>query len=1012
MKHNRSAYPFFLLVFSVSVAAWMADGATEAVQHREEVLTLQTYPWYDDPHPVLRAYEGSIYYPYSRQDLISKAGAPHDYRALILENDYLRVTCIPELGGRIWSVLVKATGREMFHHNDVVKPALIAMRGAWISGGIEWNSGPQGHTVTVVSPVDVLTRENSDGSATLVIGNVEKIFRTRWVVEVTLHPGRAYLDETIRMYNPTDTVAPYYFWNCTAFPNLEGTRFIYPMTLGTDHNGTSFFEWPVHEGKDLSYLKNYETMYSIFGYECDHDFFGAYDTDLDQGIVSYANHHELPGKKAWTWGKDEFGIASQMSLSDAGPVNAQYIEVQSGPLLTQSDYGMLKPGREIRWCEFWYPAHGLGDGFEFATRDIVAQTSRTGEMLQLRLLATAEYPGARVTAAGGGKNLLEAAVDLSPLKAQRLDIAAGDIPVEITVAAADGSVLMRYVSPLELRKVDAPDLTVSPAREDGPTADELYEEAFLLHSQTKPDEAWNAYQAVLEQDPLHAPALCGLAGLALGRADWTNARTYAEKAARRDPGSADAWYDLGVALLHLDEPAAAMAAAFKAALTPDKDPRGFYLAGRAAMVLGDYAEALRLFDRAYWGNGCDTAARNGRLAALLAAGNTAEAAQSAQGVLEKDPADFTLKALYALATDTCDAYSEALGRDCGDAPFALQEAACFIAGMGLYSQGARLLEAALQRGLEAPLTRYHAAWCFHKAGDDAAAAAHLKQAAALMEGEALPSRPEELPVLEYALAGLPDSGRVRLSLGLAYAHFGRLDDAVTQWLGAVELEPSLGCAWRLLALHAWKKENTPEKAAKYLRSALEALPGDQILYRDLALVLEPGNRREAIALVESMPKTADVRYDITTWLAKAYLTEARYDDCIALLEVARFSNWEAQTAPRDIFVAALLARGKGAHEAGRLDAALQDFERATTYPENLEVGRPYVVTDAEIRYWIGKTNLALGRADAAREAWEQGAGQRTADDPPLPFVTVTAGQDEYVRKCRTALELFSIGGGF
>ena len=142
MKHNRSAYPFFLLVFSVSVAAWMADGATEAVQHREEVLTLQTYPWYDDPHPVLRAYEGSIYYPYSRQDLISKAGAPHDYRALILENDYLRVTCIPELGGRIWSVLVKATGREMFHHNDVVKPALIAMRGAWISGGIEWNSGP------------------------------------------------------------------------------------------------------------------------------------------------------------------------------------------------------------------------------------------------------------------------------------------------------------------------------------------------------------------------------------------------------------------------------------------------------------------------------------------------------------------------------------------------------------------------------------------------------------------------------------------------------------------------------------------------------------------------------------------------------------------------------------------------------------------------------------------------------------------------------------------------------
>ena len=382
----------FALLFSPGAAS---DPTGPAVHHFEGTLTLPTYPWYDDPHPVLEAYEGSIYYPYTRQDHIGKTSAPRTYRTLSLENEYLRVTCIPELGGRIHSVLVKATGEEMFHRNDEIKPALIAMRGAWISGGIEWNPGPHGHTVTILSPVDVLVRENGDGSATLVVGNTEKMFRTRWTVELTLHPGRAYLDEAIRMYNPTDTIAPYYFWNCTAFPNLEGTRFIYPLTLGTDHNGTEFFHWPIHGGKDLTYLKNYPTMSSVFGYKCVFDFFGAYDVDLDKGIVSYANHHELPGKKAWTWGKDDFGIVSQMALSDAGPVHAQYIEVQSGPLLTQSDYGMLKPGREIRWREFWYPVHGLGDGFEYATRDVAAQVHRKDGVLELRLFSTAVFSGAR-----------------------------------------------------------------------------------------------------------------------------------------------------------------------------------------------------------------------------------------------------------------------------------------------------------------------------------------------------------------------------------------------------------------------------------------------------------------------------------------------------------------------------------------------------------------------------------------------------------------------------------------
>ena len=349
-------------------------------------ITIPTYTWEDDVNPTFWALQGTaklsttrmggIIYPYTMQDHLSRTKVNRTYKAVFLENEYLKVTCLPELGGRLHSVFDKTTGQEMFHKNNVIKPGMIGMRGAWISGGVEWNSGPQGHTVTIVSPVDVFEGQEADGSAFIEIANTEKIFRTRWTVHLTLHPGKAYLDERISIANPTDGIHPYYFWNCTAFPNKPGTRFIYPMTLGTDHSARQFFNWPIDRGKDLTWLKNFEIYTSVFGYQCVYDFFGAYDVDADRGIVSAANHHQVPGKKAWTWGQWEFGQVAQRNLTDDdGP----YIEVQSGPLPTQSDYGLLEPHEQIAWQEYWYPVHGLGDGFEFANKDVAIQTAqRTG----------------------------------------------------------------------------------------------------------------------------------------------------------------------------------------------------------------------------------------------------------------------------------------------------------------------------------------------------------------------------------------------------------------------------------------------------------------------------------------------------------------------------------------------------------------------------------------------------------------------------------------------------------
>jgi len=985
--------------------------ASAAVRTWTGTLTLPTYAWHDDPNPVFAHLQGPIYYPYTRQDAIDHVPENRTYRALFLENEYLRVTCLPELGGRIHSVFDKTTGEEMFHKNQEIKPALIAMRGAWISGGIEWNVGPQGHTVTIVSPVDALVLENEDGSATLVVGNTEKMFRTRWTIRLTLHPGKAYLDESVRIFNPSDGVHPYYFWNCTAFPNLPGTRFIYPMTLGSDHNGTSFFRWPIHEGKDLTWLRNYETMTSVFAYACDFDFFGAYDVDHDRGIVSYANHHEVRGKKAWTWGKDDFGVNSQMSLSDAGPVGAQYIEVQSGPLLTQADYGMLKPRQEVSWREFWYPVHGLRDGFEYATRDVAIQTRRSDGRLELRLLSTDSFPDARCTLTHGDVPLVEQPLDLSPADAESIILESPpEGPVAVSVRAADGSVLASYTTPLEIPHVEPPDLAKTRARLDGvATVDELFEEAALLDSQSKPRKARAAYETVLELDPGHVPSRCALAVLDIELGRFETAAVHARKALERDEGHGEGSYLLGVCALGQGTPDEAIRCGYRAAQSAETRASGYNLAARAHMRLSQHDQAVDAFARAGRNRAEDSQNRNQWLIARFVAGEREAAATEALALVEyDDPTDFVLRALVSLGqTGTARGFVEDVHRISGEKVFTVTETALCFADLGRFREARLILEALCAHAPSDPMPWYYLAYFKHVEGDESGARATLVKAANKSQDTAFPSRLEAEPALRHAIASQPQDGLAHLLLGYLCASLDRIDEAVSAWERAVALEPNAGEAWRLLGYHAWKEQGNLPRAEKCYRQAVAAHPHDQTTLLDLAEVLADLNRREeAIRLIEVVENP---RHDLALWRARAYVDEGRLDDCIAFLTSLDIKNPEGSSEPRDIWMGALMARGKDHYEAAQMDLALADFEDALTYPGNLQVGRRYRRTDAETCYWLGKTYWALGQRNPARAAWEAGSAQITTQHPQLSNIHVTKAQDDYVQRCTEALKALERG---
>jgi len=976
----------------------------------EGTITIPTYPWEDDINPKFWALEGparlsttltgAITYPYTMQDHLSRTKVERTYKALFLENEYLKVTCLPELGGRLHAVLDKTEGKDMFHRNSVIKPGMIAMRGAWISGGVEWNTGPHGHTVTILAPVDALTGTNPDGSAFLEINNHEKIFRTRWTVRVTLRPGRKYLEESIRIYNPTDGMHPYYFWNCTAFPNRPGTRFIYPMSLGTDHHGRKFFQWPVHEGKDLSWLKNYETYASVFAVDCRYDFFGAYDVDADRGIVQVANRHVLPGKKAWTWGTWDFGLVAQQSLTDEdGP----YIEVQSGPLPTQSDYGMLAPRHQIAWKEFWYPLHGLGDGFEFATRDVAVQTSRQEGDLTVRMIATGKFPQALCTVAVRGGQAVRRQVDLSPQEAVEVcfpDV--GGAAARVSIVAADGRPLARFTTPLPIPRTTPPERPAYIDKADDQlTTEEKYLKGRRFDRSTDRIRARRYYQMVLADDPGYTRALRALAVLDFEAGLYADAAGRLEKALGRDGDDGLAWYLLGVCRLAQDNPREAAACGYRAARLFATRSLGHDLVGRAAMRLKRPRLAVRAFTEAVRHNPDDTMARDHLLVALASAGRTEAALERAEKALKRRPTDLVPRALLGLLGGVdLEACARQTRHFVGEDDFEMIETALLFADLGLYDQAARWLRATcvdpVPEDERSPLPLYYLAWFTARAGDHEQAAEHLKAAARIWRDFVFPSRTEAIPVLQYALDENPNDARAHLHLGNLLGNLGRMEEAIEHWQLAAQGDPSLSVASRNLGLATWAMEQDAAKASDYYRKAIAARPDDQTLYRDLAEILIASDRRpEAIRLLESMPLRGHRRSDVTIFLAQAYLDEKRYDQTIQLLEsTPYFVNWEGQDITWVLFHKAHLERGRQRYADGDYEGAVADFQAALTYPENLGVGRSNRPQEAAAEYWLGRSLQAVGRLEEARRAFQRGAAGCEGSEE----------QNKHRKLCQEALE--------
>ncbi len=328
-----------------------------------------------------RVYQGSSgrVYPHPVCESVSDEKTDKVYRAVFLENEYLLVMVLPEIGGRIQRILDKTNQYDAVYYNEVIKPALVGLAGPWISGGIEFN-WPQHHRPSTFDPVDYSFQENEDGSATILVGETEKMYRTKGMAAYTLYPGKAYLEIKGQLYNGTDRPQTFLWWANPAVAVNDDTQSVFPPDVHAvmDHGKRDVTGFPISTGTyykvdysagvDISRYKNIPVPTSYMAYHSDYDFVGNYDHSKKAGLLHVADHHISPGKKQWTWGNGDFGRAWDKNLTDE---NGPYIELMTGVFTdNQPDFTFIAPYEEKTFTQYFMPYKEVG-AVKCASRDVM-----------------------------------------------------------------------------------------------------------------------------------------------------------------------------------------------------------------------------------------------------------------------------------------------------------------------------------------------------------------------------------------------------------------------------------------------------------------------------------------------------------------------------------------------------------------------------------------------------------------------------------------------------------------
>jgi tetratricopeptide (TPR) repeat protein len=942
--------------------------------------------------------EGRVY-PYPLYDTLTNVKSNKAYRIIYLENEYLKIGILPEVGGRLFEGIDKSNGYNFIYRQHVIKPALIGLIGAWISGGIEWNI-PHHHRATTFLPVQSRVQENADGSRTVWVGELEVRHRMRWAVGYTLRPGKSYLECSVRIINRTPVVNTMLCFANVAVHVNEQYQVIYPphTQFVTFHSKHEFTTWPIAttryagadftKGVDVSWYSNHVSANSMFAWNFEDDFFAGYDHGKEAGIMSVADHHIVPGKKFWTWGNGPRGRMWDKILTETdGP----YIELMVGAYSdNQPDYSWLQPFETKAFKMFWYPFRDIG-GVKEANLDAgVNLEVHTNATAKLGFCTTEARRSATVTLTAGDKILLQEDVSISPGKpfAKQVMLPKG-VPEQQLRAAlkVNGKELVSY-SPIRLPEARMPEpVKDPPAPKDVQTTEELHligQRIEQFHSPNLDPEAY--WEEALRRDPGDARVNLALGIRQLKQARFAEAegrfRTAIERltANYTSPKDGEPFYYLGLALNRQAKHHQAVDAFYKATWSEAWRSPAYFELAQLATRRGDFDAAVGYLDRSLNANALNLEALNLKATVLRHAGHSkASLAVLEIAATQADPLDVRVMAeRWLVGSKTA---SEELGVTFRDHPPTGLETATEYANAGLWQDGTailqKLIDSAGDKTHVSPMAYYYLGDFAEHSGDSAKAEDYRRQAAAAAPDYVFPFEWEAIAVLKRAMESNPQDARAPYYLGNLLYDW-QPEQAVRLWELAASLEPSFSIVHRNLALGYAHQKSTNDivRAISELEKAVSAPIRYARHFTELdELYFAAGASPEKrLALLEQNHEIVSRRDDSLSCEIGMKVFAGKYDEAIQLMTGRKFSVWEGGSLDvAQHWVNAHLLRGRKELNAGQFQAALNDFGQAGAIPDNLpserEIGR-----DREINYWAGMTYKAMGDVTKAKDVWQRASG--------------------------------------
>ncbi len=964
----------------------------ENVKIWEESVMIPTYEVGEpDKNPMFlekRVYQGSSgkIYPYPTTEKISREKRDKSYQAVFLENEYLKVMVLPELGGRIQRAYDKTNGYDFVYYNHVIKPALVGLTGPWISGGIEFN-WPQHHRPTTFMPVDHVIRENEDGSKTLLVNDVDQMYGTKGITAFTLYPDRAYIEIQGQLYNKTPLPQTFLWWANPAVAVNDQTQSIFPPDVHSvyDHGKRDVSRFPIatgiyykydySRGVDISRYKNIPVPTSYMAEKSEYDFVGGYDYGKHAGILHVADHHVSPGKKQWTWGCGDFGKAWDRNLTDEdGP----YIELMTGVYTdNQPDFTWLKPFEEKTFKQYFMPYKAVGQ-VKNATTDAMVNMEVKENGVYVCVYATKRYKDAQIILMVNGKEEKRDQAVISPTDIYENTFQINETDeTKIKVCVEwKGKILVSYQPKKQRIPKLAEPAKAAKAPEDIMTNEELYLTGQHIeqyrHATYLPDPY---YAEGLKRDPGDIRINNAYGMLLLRRGCFADAEKYFRKAIERltsmnpNPYDSEAYYNLGLALFYEEKYEQAYDAFFKATWTNEQQEMAFYYLAVIAARNHQWEMARGFIEKSLVKNDHNVKARGLKATILRCLNLQEENEKWMQANLKLDPFDY--RTLFEQVFSGEEKQLDVIDERSREFHETYLQIARDYAECGCYKEACEVLKNCRS---DKPMIHYYTAYYQELLGNQSEAEEETFYAEKASPLYCFPNKLEDIRVLEAAISRNPKGAKAYYYLGCLYYDKLQFDKAIGLWETSECLDDTYPTLLRNLAVASYNKKSDPERARKCLERAFELDPTDarvflelDQLYKKLHMTAEKRleNYKKHLELIQERD---DLYTEYVTVLNLCRQYKAAYD---AVMD-HQFRAWEgAEGRITTQYKTALLEMAKEAMRAGMYEQAKEYLEKAMLYPENLGEGRLEGTKDNHLFYTLGLVLEHLGQENEAKECYKK-----------------------------------------